>query len=186
MQVKDANKKRREVLVIGGLCLVLQLAMAPHICLGSGCANFALVYTGVVALSLGGRSAVIAGFAAGLMFDLTATTPVGLMALLLTLCGYALGIEERDRFGDGFVASLTSFGLGALAVLLSYHLAMILLGESSNMADILVARTLPSFALTFLCFLPFAYRQVHAAGKPHGIGGASTSHRGSHYDVSNL
>ncbi|MBR3158241.1 MAG: rod shape-determining protein MreD [Atopobiaceae bacterium] len=186
MQVKDAHKKRRDVLVFAGVCLVLQLAVAPHICLGNGYANFAMVYTGVVALSIGGRSGVIAGFVSGLVFDLTATSPVGLMALLLTLCGYVLGIEERDRFGDGLVSSLTSFALGAMAVLVSYHLAMLLLGETSSMADVLVARTLPSFALTFLGFLPFAYLQVRASAKKHGIGGASSSHRGSHYDVSNL
>ena len=187
MQVKDANKKRRDTLVLAGVCLLLHLAIAPQVRLGSGCVNFALVFVGVMALSEGGKSAVVAGFLGGLLYDLTSTTPVGLMALLLTIFAYVLGIEERNRFGDGIVSSLTSFGVGSLCVLLAYNFSMFLLGETNSFADLVLLRTVPSFALTFLAFLPFAYLQSRGAGKPRGVGGGSSSaHRGSHYDVSNL
>ena len=170
MQVKDANKKRRDTLVLAGVCLLLHLAIAPQVRLGSGCVNFALVFVGVMALS-----------------DLTSTTPVGLMALLLTIFAYVLGIEERNRFGDGIVSSLTSFGVGSLCVLLAYNFSMFLLGETNSFADLVLLRTVPSFALTFLAFLPFAYLQSRGAGKPRGVdGGSSSTHRGSHYDVSIL
>ena len=188
MQVKDANKKRRRVLVLAGICLVLQLALAPNLGLGAGRANFALVFAGLLALSWGGRGAVVGGFFAGLVFDLTSTSPIGLMALLLTIMSYALGVEERNRFGDGLVASLTSFGLGCLFVTLAYHLMLLLLGDAESFSSVLLVRTLPSFALTFVGFLPFAYHEVRRAGKGGGIvGGPSSSRRGGqHYDVSNL
>ena len=187
MQVKDANKSRRSMLLLAGVCLLLQLTLAPYVRLGSGYVNFALVFVGVMALSEGGKGAVLAGFFAGLVYDLTSTTPVGLMALLLTAFAYVLGIEDRNRFADGIVSSLTSYGVGSLCVLLAYHLTMLLLGETDSFADLLLLRTVPSFALTFLAFLPFAYLQVRGAGKTRGVGGGSQSaHRGSHYDVSNL
>ena len=187
MQINDAHKKRRSTLVLAGICLLLQLTVAPNACLGNGYANFALVYVGIVALSSGGKGAVIGGFVAGLLYDLTSTTPIGLMALLLTVCAYALGIEERNRFGDGWVSALTSFGVGSLSVLVAYHLAMLLLGDAQSFSDALLLRTLPSFALTFLGFLPFAYHYVRTSSKGRSLaGGGSTSRRGSHYDVSNL
>lgn len=188
MQVKDTNKNRRNTAVLAGVCLVLQLAVAPHILLGNGCANFALVFAGILALSMGGRVGVLAGFGMGLLYDFTATTPIGLMSLLFTVFCYVLGSEKRNRFGDGLVSSLTTFSIGALCVLLSYHMAMLMLGQAEGFYDVLVLRTLPSFALTFIAFLPFAYLQVRSTSKVHGRSkGASSSHRGSqHYDVSNL
>lgn len=188
MQVKDANKNRRSTVVLAIICVVLQLAISPHLLLGNGSASFALVFAGLLALSIGGKGAVLAGFGMGLLYDLTATTPIGLMALLFTVFCFALGSENRNRFGDGFVSSITTFSLGALGVLLTYHLVMLMLGQAEGLYDVLVLRTLPSFALTFLAFLPFAYFQVRATGKGHGrSAGASASHRGSqHYDVSNL
>lgn len=188
MQVKDSNKKRRDVFILAGVCILLQLVLAPYVVVGNGHPNFALVCAGVLALSIGGREAVIGGFAAGLLFDLTSSSPIGLMAMLITVFSYVLGIEERNRFGDGFVSTLSSFGVGSLCVLLAYHMTMLLLGDASNFSDVLMMSAVPSFALTFLGFLPFAYRQVHKAEKRHGItGGASSTHRGGqHYDVSNL
>lgn len=188
MQVKDAGKTRRGTLALGMGCLLLQLAVAPHVTLGNGYANFGLVYAGVVALAIGGRKGVIAGFVGGLVFDLTSTTPIGLMAMILTVFGYVVGMEARNRFGDGLASALTTFGMGSLGVMLAYHLTMLLLGDASNLYDCLMLRAFPSFALTFLAFLPFAYWQVRATGKGRGRSkGSPGSHRGSsHYDVSNL
>ena len=188
MQVKDAKKERRMALILAGICLFLHLVLAPNVRLGMGFANFALVYAGVMALSVGGKTAVLVGFASGLLFDLTSTTPVGLMALLLTVFSYVLGVEERNRFGDGFISSLTSFGVGALCVMLAYHMILMMVGEVSGFYELVMVRVLPSFALTFVGFLPFAYWEVNKTGKGHGIsGGSSGAHRSSsHYDVSNL
>ena len=188
MQVKDANKNRRSTVAIGVVCLVLQLAIAPHVLLGSGCANFALVFAGIIALSIGGKAGVMVGFASGLVYDLTATTPIGLMAMLLTVFSYVLGLEARNRFGDGFVSCLSAFGFGALVVLFTYHLTMLMIGDTESLYECIMLRTLPSFALTFVAFVPFAYLQVKATGKVRGrTKGTPGVHRGSsHYDVSNL
>lgn len=188
MQVNDTHKSRRGTIVFAVGCLLLQVVLSPNIGMGNGRINFALVFVGVYALSTGGKSAVIAGFVAGFLFDLLSTGPVGLMAGLLTLLGYALGIEERNRFSDGFVSSLSTFGVASLVVISVYHLAMYMLGSSAGVVDLLFLRILPTFALTYVAFLPFAYFQVRntASGRAKHAGGKAAGLRESHYDTRNL
>ena len=184
MQIKDANKHRRSTALLAVGCLLLQIALAPNIALRNGRANFALVFTGVYALSVGGRSGVVAGFLSGLVFDLLTTGPFGLMSGIATVFAFGLGREARNRFADGFVASLSAFGIGLLAALATYNLAMLVVGESADFFDILFLRTFPSFALTFVCFLPFARHQVRTASQGHGLGtGNASGKHGGHYDV---
>ena len=162
--------------------------LSPNVGMGNGRVNFALVFAGVYALAYGGRPAVVAGFLAGMVFDLLSTGPFGLMAGLLCVLAFVLGSEERNRFSDGFVSSLSAFGVGAFVVGLIYHLAMILLGDASNMGDVLFQRVLPTFALTFVAFLPFAYLNVHRVSGPGGkhAAGKGAGLRESHYDLRNL
>lgn len=187
MQVKDANKHRRATALLAVGCLLLQIALAPNLALGNGRANFALVFVGVYALSVGGRSGVVAGFLAGLVYDLLTTGPFGLMSCIGTLFAYGLGREARNRFADGFVASLSTFGIGLFAAMAAYNLTMLLVGESADFFDILFLRSLPSYALTFVCFLPFAHHQVRMASQGHGLGsGSKGGKHAGHYDVNGI
>lgn len=188
MQVKDTGKNRRSSIVLAVVCFLLQVMVSPHIGMGNGRINFALVYAGVCALGVGGREAVACGFFAGLLFDLLSTGPIGLMAGLLTVFSFALGTEERNRFTDGFVSSLSAFGVGALLVSLAYHFTMTLVGDSANVIDLVMLRVLPTFALTFVGFLPFAYVQVHkvSGGRGRHVSGKAAALRENHYDMRNL
>lgn len=189
MQVKDANKHRRTTVIAAVVCFVLQVSLAPHMGLGNGRVNFAMLFAGVYALYVGGRAGVVAGFASGLVFDLVATSPFGLMSALLTIMAYGLGREARNRFADGLVSSLSSFGIGALATTFAYHATMLLVGEQANLIDLLFMRTLPSFAITFVWFVPVAWYLVQRSAKGGGIGSGSkgaVGKRGSHYDVSGI
>lgn len=187
MQIKDTNQSKRGHLVLAVVCMLLQVMLSPSIGMGNGRINFALVYAGVYALSVGGRPSVVVGFLAGLVFDLISAGPVGLMAGLLTVLSFGLGIEERNRFADGFVLPMSSFGVGSFLVILVFHMAMLLTGESASMADVLLQRTLPTFALTFVAFLPFAYVQVHGAAGPRGMHmGKGAGLRERRYETKNL
>lgn len=188
MQVKDSGKNRRGVIVLAVVCLLLQVMISPNVGMGNGRFNFALVFAGVYALAYGGKSAVVAGFLAGLVFDLISTGPIGLMSGLLTVFSYALGTEERNRFSDGLVAALSAFGVGSLVVVLVYHLAMILLGDATSVLDLMFQRVLPTFAMTFVGFLPFAYVQVRKASGSRGkhTGSKGMGLREKNYDVRNL
>ncbi|MEE1044060.1 MAG: rod shape-determining protein MreD [Olegusella sp.] len=184
MQVRDTNKDRRSIGVLALVCAVVQLAIAPNIVLGAGRANIALVFAGIVALSIGGRTGVFAGFCAGLFYDMTTTGPVGLMALLLTVCSYVLGTEERNRLADDPTASLAVFAVGDLAVCLAYHVTLLLVGQTTSVVDALVARTLPSFVLTFVAFLIFTYFLTRGSGGSSGV--PHGRRNGSHYTLGKL
>ena len=174
MQVADKNRESRTIAVLAVVCLVLQLALAPNIALGNGRANFALVFSACVALTLGGQRAVVAGFLAGLVFDLSTTGPVGLMAFCLTVSSYVLGLEGRDRMAGDMAESALSFAVATVAVSLVYHLAMLLVGQADSLIDVIFLRALPTSLLTFVAFLPFAYyfSRVRSTGGPSLKGGA--------------
>lgn len=166
MQVADKNRETRSTVVVALVCGVAQLALAPNVALGSGRANFALIFSACVALLVGGRRAVVAGFLAGLFFDLSTTGPVGLMAFCLTVSSYVLGLEERNRMTGDLAVTLALFSSAALGVSFVYHLAMLLVGQASSIIDVLVFRTLPTTALSIVFFLPFAYyfSRMHVSG----------------------
>lgn len=181
MQVADKNKDARSIAVLALLCGVAQLALAPNIGLGNGRANLAFVFAACVALSQGGRRAVVAGFVAGLFFDLSTTGPVGLMAFCLTVCSYVLGLYGKGGNGD-FGASLLTVAASAVAVSLAYHLAMLLVGQADSILDVLVFRTLPTALLTVVAYLPFAYyfARVRTSGPSLGRRG------GGHFSTKGL
>ncbi len=171
MQVRDPkNTSRTADIVLAVVCFLLQVAFAPNLSVGGGYANFAIIYAGICALTIGGRTGVIAGFISGLVFDLSSTGPIGLMAMLLTVMSYSLGLEERNRMSDGMTDVLSSFGLASLAVVLVYHIAMIFVGQASSIVDVVFVRTIPTFAMTFVAFIPFAYFYTRNVSGPSTLG----------------
>ena len=186
MQVKDNNRNRRDFALLAVLCLFLQVAIAPNIALGNGRANMALVFVGITSLLVGGQISVLCGFIAGLVFDLSTTGPIGLMAFLLTLGSFVVGIEARNRLADDFRGSLTIFAVFALTVSLAYHVSMFLVGEATSLIDVVFLRTIPTLALTILAFAPFAYVISHATGSALSLKGKpskSARSHGSRYDL---
>lgn len=166
MRVADRNRDVRTTVILAVLCLVLQLALAPNIGLGNGRANFALVFTVCLSLSAGGSAAVIAGFVSGLLFDLSTTAPIGLMAFCLTVVGFALGSSARERVAGDLGTSVAYAAMASLAVAIVYHIAMLLVGRTDSIVDALFLRALPTALLTIVAFLPFAY--YFACVRTHG------------------
>lgn len=165
MQITNTNRSRRDILILGLICLVLQLAVSPLIGIASGHANFAFIFSAIVALSIGGTTGVIYGFIAGLLFDLGATSPIGLMALLLTVSSYFLGTECRNRISDDPRNAFACCTLAAFVVSLLYSLAMPLVGQADSFVDIFVMRALPSFFLTWLFSIPFCLYYARSEGQ---------------------
>jgi rod shape-determining protein MreD len=183
MQVKDTNKNRRDVTMLAIVCLVLQLTVAPNIALGNGHINFALVFAGVVALTRGGRIGVICGFVAGMVFDLLGTGPMGVMSMLLTIASYLMGIEVRNRLAEDLSGSMIVYVMSAVGVCLLHNLTMFLVGQATDLVDVLFLRSLPSALLSILAFLPFAYlisRSGSNSGLGAGIGSSRPKHSGKY------
>ena len=114
------------------------------------------VFAAVIALSLGGGTGVGGGFAAGLVYDLSTTGPIGLMALMLSIASYILGMEVHDRISEEPVMTLIPFSIAALSVSLVYGLLALAFGMGESLFDAIFLRALPSALLTIsaLSFSP--------------------------------
>ena len=162
---------------MAAVCAVLELAIAPNIALGLGRANFALVFAGCVALAMGGRTGVFAGFASGIFFDLCTTGPIGLMALLATIAAYFLGMEVRNKIANEPRRTVIEFTVATFAVTLLYHLMMLMLGQGSSLLDAIILRTLPTTVLTVIAYLPFMLVLSRRDGGGSTLGGAHAGKR---------
>lgn len=156
MQVRDANVRRRGLVLAAVITGFLQLAVAPNISLFSGHANFCLAFAAYVALSIGGPTGVVCGFLAGLFFDFSATTPIGLMAFELCLMSYLLGVERRNRLVDGLGNAVRLFALAAAVVELLYFSVMLIVDGSDGFAWMIAGACVPSIALDILVFAAYA------------------------------
>ena len=104
-----APQRHQIVFILAVVAAVLQVALAPQISILGGRFNFMLAFALAIALRGDGAQAVYAGFFSGLFYDLTATVPIGLMALLTMLaargragslvlrCGWRLRERSRSR-----------------------------------------------------------------------------------------
>lgn len=189
MAFNDSGRFRRDFISIAAICLVIQVAIAPYIGLGNGRINMALVFAGIVSLLVGGRTGVLYGFCAGLIFDLSTSGPIGLMSFLLTIVSFLAGSEIRNRLGNNFIGAMRIFFWMDVAVSLLYHMAMFLVGEATSVMSVVFLRALPTTVLTLLAFAPFAYLFSQATGSSLTLGGKpskSSKLHGSRYELGNF
>ncbi len=182
MQVNDNNQARRFTAVFACICIFIQLSLVPYIGLANGRANLMLVFATIVALRYGGSFATVCGFFAGLLFDLTTTGPVGLMAFELTLTSYLLGRECRNRFSDDHPICVGMFLAANMCCSLVYNLTMLIVGESHSLFGIIFLRALPSFVLTCIpFFIAYYFLAIRSQASSFGGGGSHLKRGRTHY-----
>ena len=107
---------------------LLQVGLAPYMAIGGVVPNFLLIVVVTLALVEGPIPGASAGFAAGLIFDLLGSGPVGPMVLVLTVTGYMAGLLHEHMFAEGWLLPLTVLAIAALGTALAYGLLVDLLG----------------------------------------------------------
>ncbi len=103
---------------------LLQVGLAPQMAIGGVVPNLLLLVTISLGLVEGSLAGAVGGFAAGFIFDLLGTNPIGAMALMLAVVGHLAGSLQEHMFAEGwrlpvtvvFVASFLA-GLGYWIVL---------------------------------------------------------------------
>lgn len=123
--------------------LVLQVALAPHMAIGSIIPNFLVLVVITLAFVEGPSSGAIAGFVAGLILDLLSTSPVGAWALVLSATGYAAGMLQENLFAEGWLAPVTVAVVAALIADLSYLLVLTILGVGPAFWESMLRAVLP-------------------------------------------
>ena len=86
------------------------------------CPNFLLLVVVTLALVEGPGAGAVAGFAAGLIFDLLGVGPVGPMVLVLTVTGYLAGLLHENMFAEGWLLPLTVLAIASLGAEIAYGL----------------------------------------------------------------
>ena len=100
MQLKDMGKTRSATVALCIAAVALQIGFAPQIEVMGGRINFMLILACVFILSGDTHRATIAGFSCGIAYDLTASVPVGLMSLILTVaCFISSGMFRGVQIG---------------------------------------------------------------------------------------
>lgn len=106
--------KQLAYLITFVVCILLQMAIAPAITLGSAEPDFLLIAVLLVALRSGVGVGSVAGFSLGLLYDLIGDGTVGCMALVFTITAAIVGalgsgLSQRSPAVMCLVAVCSSF-----------------------------------------------------------------------------
>ncbi len=107
--------------------------------------------------------------------------------MLPTISSFQMGMECRNRLAGEVGPSMILYAIHALLVSLFYHLAMLVVGQASSVFDVIFQRTLPTFLLSVLAFIPFAI--FYSRGDGTGLSGRQRGGRpkkGSRYNIGNI
>lgn len=142
------------VAILGAL--ILQVAFAPHLAIGGAVPNFLLLAVIGIALIEGPRYGTIAGFTAGLAFDLIGTGPIGPMALVLCVVGVLVGSLQENMFAEGWRLPVTVVLIASFVTELGYWIVLSIAGVSGSFgatfANVMLPGALYNGVLALLTF----------------------------------
>jgi len=123
---------------------LLQAGLAPYMSIGGVTPNFLLLVVVTLALTTGPTEGAVAGFVAGLLFDMLGTGPLGPMALVLSATGYFAGLLHEQMFAEGWLLPITVLAIAALSAEVAYGLLLGLLGEGAPFWQSFFTKMLPA------------------------------------------
>lgn len=126
------------------VAVLLQVAVAPHVAIGGVVPNLLLLVVLTFALIEGRNAGAIAGFSAGLLFDLLGTGPVGVAALVFAVTGYFAGSLSENMFAEGWLLPATVVFVAGFVAEFSYAVALVLLGAGVPLGDMFLNVVLPA------------------------------------------
>ena len=148
-------------LLVGALVFVaalLQVTLVVTLDVGGGSADLLLLVVLAVALLRGAVTGAVAGFAGGLLVDITTLDTLGVSALLLALAGYWTGRYGETTGRDRAHAPLIAVGAATLAVAIVGYVLHFLVGDDVSARRALVDALFPALVLNLLLGQPvFAF-----------------------------
>lgn len=134
------------VVVSALVAVVLQLVVAPIITLFGVVPNFVVVVVIITAMHNGPVRATTVGFLLGLILDFASLGPIGAMALVCTIVGYAVSSLNKSLFNGGAAVDMI---IMVVALVLAEFLASVVYAVAGANPDFLlslVQRVLPAIA----------------------------------------
>ncbi|OUN44651.1 hypothetical protein [Enorma massiliensis] len=175
MDFRDSGPSQRSLVILAVVACVIQVALSPQISIFGGRFNAMLVLAGTLALTGNAPRAVYVGFFAGLFYDLTASVPVGLMTLLLTIGSFALSHVSNAGTTGFSGTSIRLFFVFSIVVCLANGIGLLLLGYEGDILISLGAHGLMSALLSCALAVPFL---MVAGSANQGRGGFTAKGKG--------
>ena len=137
---------------------VLQAALAPHMAIMGVEPNFLLLVVITLAMVEGPIPGAVAGFAAGLLFDLLGSGPIGPGALVMTSVGFIAGTMRANIFAKSWLLPVTVVFVAAFLSELTYGIFLAVIGVEAELLPLVWKIILPSAVYdTFLALLIFPW-----------------------------
>lgn len=167
----EGGRHRGSAYLLVIVFVLLQLILGSHISVAGAKPSFMLVLTAALAYMYGVRVGCVAGFACGLLADLTGSGPVGLLALLGCILGYVLGRAQRNVFVDGWRAPLGEFTIAALIYNVAQFALLLMFAADVSLDWTVMVRIVVSTLLDGLvAFITFALLSRLCGGGSFGSG----------------
>ncbi len=139
----SADIEPAKLAVLGVGAFLLQTILAPNMAIGDICPNFFMVALAIVLAKSSQKTAVIAGFVAGIVFDLLGSGPVGCMSLSMAVVAFAASIFSDLFKADDIVSWIIAMAVASLAVNLVYCIAVSMSGFETSFFGALAFKMLP-------------------------------------------
>ncbi len=169
-------------LVIIGICLVLlQVGIFSQIPIDWLKPNGWCLIWCMVAMALGSRAGSITGFICGLCYDLASGGPVGVMACIGAVLGFAAGLFQRDLFKEELASALLMFTAIIVGAEIAYPFLLNIFGAELPSIGGLVARivgqSIVSLVVAAVIYQLLSSQKLGSHAAPRGGGASSVSQR---------
>jgi len=131
------------LVLIGFIAVILQIALAPNIAIATVVPNLIMIAVAVAALSSNATRSAVYGFILGFCYDLFSQGPIGVMALILTVMGYALSTLNKGSFESNWVIEFMVVLVALLLGEVVHGVVLAVIGYDSDFLFSLVFRSLP-------------------------------------------
>jgi rod shape-determining protein MreD len=129
---------------VGALvAFLLQTIIAPNIAILDAVPNFILGFIVINAMRCDAIRSSLAGFILGLIYDLVAQGPLGVMSLVLSIVGYSVSSLDRELFAGGWPVKVLFLLLAAFFGELLHAAFLSILGYDTDFLLSLGMRVIP-------------------------------------------
>jgi rod shape-determining protein MreD len=149
------------------VAVVLQISIFSEVDILGGRPDLLLVTLVMVALLRGATFGAVAGFGAGLLYDMGTFGTLGFIALLYTLAGYWIGRYGETTGRDRSHAPLLSVAVVTILFAVGALMLHFMLGENAPAWQVLVVSLFPTIVLNLFLSVP-VYAAVRRILRPAG------------------
>lgn len=165
---------------------VLQVALAPQVEIFGGRFNFMLALVASLAVAGDSRAMVYIGFLSGLFYDLTTSSPIGFMAFLLAVVGYAVALVSRGLTSGLGMETIRVVASAVIGVNVVYALGLFLMGVETDLLMSVGVHGLVSSLLDLVACVPLLLLGGNGGGRGfsarggrgRGLGYGGTRYKG--------